>query len=279
MKRLMLLCACLIAIGLTLPVRSFARIDPGTVAGAWLFDEEDAEVVEDVSGNGNNGTVKSAPKWDKGKFGNAIVLDGIDDYVNCGAQENLSVETDDFSIVAWMKSSKNTPGDWAGCVISRFDTNVPRHGYLFGVRGVLDAGNKDKPLFLMGLGQASGAHLFGTSSIADDQWHHIAATADRDGDAIFYRDGVFEAKMNIAAFAGQNESNALDLNIGADSNGRWFLNAIIDEVALFKTVLTEDDVNRIMNEGLERVLGLTAVSSPVDKLASTWGSIKDTIRD
>ncbi|MFC1713483.1 LamG domain-containing protein, partial [Candidatus Poribacteria bacterium] len=258
-RRLALSCTCLIAIGLILPTQSFAEIDPATVAGAWLFDEEEAEVVEDVSGNENNGVVKSIPKWDKGKFGNAIVLDGIDDYVNCGAQESLSVGLDDFSIVAWMRASKNTPASWAGCVIARFDANVPRHGYLFGIRGALDATQKDNPLFLMGLGQASGAHLFGTSSITDDQWHHIAATADRDGDAIFYRDGVFESRMNIAAFIAEDESNAQDLNIGADFNSRWFLNAIIDEVAFFKTLLTEDDIKEIMNDGLGRALGLTAV--------------------
>ncbi len=277
MGRLALFCACLIVIGLIFSTQSFAKIDPTTVAGAWLFDEEEAEVVKDVSGNENNGVVKSIPKWDKGKFGAAIVLDGIDDYVNCGAQESLSVGLDDFSLVAWMRASKNTPGSWSGCVISRFDANAPRHGYLFGIRGVLDATQKDKPLFLMGLGQASGAHLFGTSSITDDQWHHIAATADRGGDAIFYRDGVFESKMNIAGFAAEDESNAQDLNIGADFNSRWFLNAVIDEVALFKTLLTEDDIKEIMNDGLGRALGLTAVSSPVGKLTATWGIIKATI--
>lgn len=126
----------------------------------------------------------------------------------------------------------------------------------------------------MGLGQASGAHLFGTSSITDDRWHHIAATADRDGDDIFYRDGVFEAKMSIAAFKAEDEDNAQDLNIGADFNSRWFLNAIVDEVALFKTLLTEDDIKRVMNDGFGRSLGLTAVSSPLDKLTATWGDIK-----
>ncbi len=274
--RLTSICACLAIISLTLPCQSFARIDPETVAGAWLFDEE-ADVVEDVSGNGNNGVVKGDPEWDDGKFGGAISYDGMNDFVDCGAGESLSVGTDDFSLVAWMRAAKESPPNWAGNIISRFDTNAPRHGFLFGVRGALDPNNVDKPLFLLGLGQESGAHLFGTSPITDDEWHHLAATVDRARSAKLYRDGVFEAEMNIAGSANQNEDNALNLNIGADSGNRWFFNGLLDEVALIKAVLTEAEIQSIMNEGLERVLGITAVS-PTDRLTAAWGSIKATVR-
>jgi hypothetical protein len=274
MKKLAMLCACLAIVSFIFSNQVFAKIDLGTVAGAWFFDEEDVDVVADVSGNENNGVIKGDVKWDQGKFGNAMIFNGTNAYLNCGAQESLNIGKDDFSLVAWVRVAKQTPASWAGCVISRFDTNAPRHGYLFGVRGVLDANQKDKPLFLIGLGQASGAHLFGTASITDDKWHHIAATADRDGDAVFYRDGVFESKMSIVGFKDEDEDAAQDLNIGADFNSRWFLNATIDEVALFKSLLTENDVKEIMNDGLGRTLGLTPVSSPVDKLTSTWGNIK-----
>ena len=277
MRSSVLLCACLAAVSLVLATYSHARIDPATVDGAWIFDEEDTDLEEDISGNGNNGIVNGNPDWTEGIFGNAIILNGLTDFINCGVQESLNVGTDDFSIVAWINTPKNTPDSWAGCVVGKFDANAPRHGYLFGVRGILDANQKDKPLFLMGLGQASGAHLFGTESITDDQWHHIAATADRDGDAIFYRDGVFEASMDISGDEDQDESNAQDFNIGADFSSRWFFNALIDEVAIFRTALSEDDVNRVMNDGLERVLGLAPVS-PAGRLTATWGSIKATVR-
>jgi len=276
MKNLILLSACLAVMSLMLTSQIFARIDPADLGGAWLFDEEDADLVEDISGNENNGVVFGKPRWEEGKFGSAILLNGANEYINCGAQESLAVGVEDFSIVAWISTAENA-GSWSATVVGKFDSNAPRHGYLFGVRGDLDANEKNKPLFLIGLGQAGGAHLFGTESIVDDEWHHIAATADRDGDAIFYRDGVFEAKMNISVDAKQDETNAQDFNIGADANSRWYLNALLDEVALFNAVLTEDDVKRIMNDGLERVLGLAPVS-PAGRLTSSWGSIKATVR-
>ncbi len=272
MKNSVLLIVCLATMSLTLTSQISARIDPADLGGAWLFDEEDAELIEDISGNENSGVVFGKPHWEDGKFGKAILLNGANEYINCGTQESLAVGLGDFSIVAWLSTAEDA-GSWAATVVGKFDTNAPRHGYLFGIRGDLDAAQKNNPLFLMGLGQGSGAHLFGTDSIVDDEWHHIAATADRDGDAIFYRDGVFEAKMDISADAKQDETNAQDFNIGADANSRWYLNGLLDEVAFFNTALTEDDVKRIMNDGLERVLGLTPVSS-AGKLTSSWGSIK-----
>ena len=277
LERLISVCICLTVVCLMFPYQGSAGIDPATCAGAWIFDAEDEKVVADISGNENNGVVKGDPKWDEGKFGAAIALDGANDYLNCGNQDSLSIGTEDFSLVAWMMCEKYTPDSWAGCVISKFDTNAPRHGYLFGVRGVLDANNKEKPLFLMGLGQDSGAHMYGTQTINDGAWHHIAATVDRDGAAIFYRDGNLESQMDIAASAKENEDNALNLNIGGDSDGRWLLNAVIDEVALFKTVLTQGDIKRIMTDGLERVLGLVAVS-PAGRLTTTWASVKAQVR-
>ena len=194
MKNLILLSVCLAVMSLTLTSQISARIDMADLGGAWLFDEEDAELIEDISGNENHGAVFGKPRWEEGKFGSAILLNGANEYINCGAPESLAVGLGDFSIVAWLSIAEDA-GSWAATVVGKFDANAPRHGYLFGIRGDLDAAQKNNPLFLMGLGQGSGAHLFGTESIVDDEWHHIAATADRDGDAIFYRDGVFEAKM------------------------------------------------------------------------------------
>jgi len=271
---LILVCVCLTAIGLILPGRSFAGIDPATCVGVWLFDEDGADIEEDISGNENHGAVKGKPKWSDGKFGMALDCDGIDDYVDCGDKDSLDVGTEDFSIVAWIKCAKYDPGDWEAQIVYKFDHTVPRHGYLLGVRGNLDAGQKNKPVFILGLGQDAGNHLFGTKTINDDVWHHLAMTVDRDGSMILYRDGEVESQTNIAGFAKQNEDNAISFSIGsqADALARS-IKSLIDEVAVFKAILTQDDINRIMTGGLERALGMVAVS-PAGKLAATWAGIR-----
>jgi hypothetical protein len=274
LAKITLVCAYLTIIGLILPGQSFAGIDPETCMGAWLFDEDGADMEEDISGNENIGAVKGKPKWTEGKFGNALDCDGVDDYVDCGDKDSLDVGTGNFSIVAWIRCAKYDPGEWEAQIVYKFDHTVPRHGYLLGVRGSLDAANKNKPVFILGLGQDAGNHLFGTSNINDDAWHHLAMTVDRSGSTMLYRDGELEAQVNIAGDAKQNEDNAISFNIGSQSDAlsRSF-KGLIDEVALFKAVLTEDDIKKIMTGGLERALGIVAVS-PASRIAATWADVK-----
>ena len=265
---------CLLIFALALPIQSQAKIDPATCAGAWIFDDPGTDELQDISGNGNNCTVKGNPKWGDSNFGQGIEFDGTDDLVECPDNDTLNVGVDNFSLVVWLRCAKYDPGEWEAQVIFKFDHTAPRHGYLLAVRGSLDAGNMNKPVFILGLGDASGIHTFGTKPINDDVWHHLAVTVDRKGAVILYRDGAIEAQQNIAGYAAQNEDNTRVFNIGSETGtpGRY-IQGLIDEVALFKTVLTEGDINNVMSFGLKKIIGGNAIS-PSDKMALTWGAAK-----
>ena len=62
---------------------STALISDGLV-GHWTFDESLGTSATDVSGNGNIGLLMNGPTVTAGKFGNALQLDGLDDYVDLG---------------------------------------------------------------------------------------------------------------------------------------------------------------------------------------------------
>ena len=248
-----------------------ANIDTKTVCGLWLFDDEGENIERDLSGNGNDGTIHGKPKWAQGKFGKAIDFDGVDDYVEYGDKETLNMGTSDFSIVAWIKCAKYIPPDWEGQIVSKLYELAPRHGYLLGVRGALDAANVAKPIFRIGLGTDVSVHLFGTSPINDDIWHHLAVTVNRRGLAILYRDGKVESQISIADKVNENEDNDQPFRIGRHQQHAGFFQGAIDEVAIFKTVLTLDDINKIMTKGL--MATLTSVS-PMDKSTISWWRVK-----
>ena len=67
-------------------------------------------------------------------------------------------------------------------------------------------------------------------------------------------------------FKGTNDQ---DLRIGCskDRPNYTFENGSIDEAAVWRRALSEDEINEIMNEGFLAV-------SPRDKAATMWGSIK-----
>jgi len=59
----------LIAIGLIFINISYAKIDPETCDGMWLFDDGKGDIATDFSGKGNDGTLKGEPKWVEGRLG------------------------------------------------------------------------------------------------------------------------------------------------------------------------------------------------------------------
>ena len=78
-----------------------AEVDPGSIVGAWLFDETGGKVAKDSSDNGNDGDLVGGAKWVKGKFGNAIELNGKDAWVTVPEIGPL----DDFTLMKWFNAT------------------------------------------------------------------------------------------------------------------------------------------------------------------------------
>lgn len=73
-------------------VQALYSFAPGPVAH-WNFDEGSGSTAYDSSGNTNNITLTNGVQWDTGKFGDAVKLDGTDDYITSSAITGLSTAT------------------------------------------------------------------------------------------------------------------------------------------------------------------------------------------
>lgn len=250
MKKLVL-ASILATITLVFVGISYAEIDPETAVGIWLFDEGSGDVAEDSSGNGNDGTLEGGPQWVDGMFNKALEFDGSDDYV--GTEKQLLDSLDEFTIVLWAK-----PGD---IVASRVGLVGQNDAVEFGF-----INPNQIQLWTPTLGGVNAAF-----SQPKNEWYHIAGVGGSP--SAVYIDG------EVAAEGGTNapESSAFNVNIGGggvyDGSGNWFT-GVIDDVAIFNIALTADDIKTIMNDGLGKAVGITAVS-PAGRLTTTWGRIKN----
>ena len=66
----------LVIIALFFAGASYAIIDPATIGGLWLFDDDEDDIAVDSSGNGNDGAFMGNPQFAAGKFGKALEFDG-----------------------------------------------------------------------------------------------------------------------------------------------------------------------------------------------------------
>ena len=111
-----------------------------------------------------------------------------------------------------------------------------------------------------------GFQQFGTTIVTDNEWHHLAGTYDKKS-VKSYVDGVVEAD---APFDGTPDESPGPLTIGDCYGFPYPVKGLMDEVGLFNVALTEEEINRLMNDGLSEVLSV----SPSGKTAVTWGRIK-----
>ena len=79
-------------------------------------------------------------------------------------------------------------------------------------------------------------------------------------------------KAGVSTRPGKTAVTGNPVEIGRWGGGSFFV-GIIDEAAIFNTVLNEDDLTAIVEHGLAKALGGLDVE-PANKLALTWGTLK-----
>lgn len=237
-----------------------ADVPVEALVGAWLFDAGAGETARDASGNGHDGKLLG-PKRVKGKYGGALEFDGKDDIVEIPHHDAFNLVT--YTIVAWVNTGSIRTG-LAQSVVGKDDpTGKPRNFGLY-----VDGGERPDVLgtnYTHGNG-GTWQSSYGTTSVMDEQWHHLAAT--HDGAFLrAYTDGVMEEE---AAAPIPPDHNTDPVRIGRWGNPRGdFMKGIMDEIAIFNRALTDGEIESVIT-GLARVLAV----EPSGKLATTWSYLK-----
>lgn len=266
MKSINILCMILILVTLMFIPQIQAKIDPKAAVGIWLFDEGKGKTVSDLSGNSNDGEIMGNPSWEKGKFGTALQFGEQSDWVQVKDHPSLRVSTA-YSVMAWVNAERYFfPGtQWQGIIAK---ANNPRSFSFY-------TDTSKRPLIAIHFG---GAHIvaFGTE-FPLEEWTHLAFVVEsgkNGGKISAYTNGKLVKETQNAALNGlPGDGDTKDVVIGRTHEGARFFGGMIDEVALFNTALTEDDMADIVEEGLSRILGITPVE-PTQKLTTTWSTLK-----
>ena len=144
--------------------------DPLGLAAAYAFDETSGTTAADASGHAIVGTLINGPTFATGKYGNALNLDGVNDYVNLGNPAALQL-TGSMTLSGWINAS-TFPVDDAAVVSKRASGEV---GFQLDV-------TKDTGPRTIGfkLTNSSGGQMFryGATTLQTNTWYHIAGVYD-----------------------------------------------------------------------------------------------------
>ncbi|MDF1711861.1 MAG: choice-of-anchor D domain-containing protein [Akkermansiaceae bacterium] len=201
----------------------------------------------DASGNGFDGTITGALAPAEGAnaaTGGSLTFDG-GSRIDVPFDQNLN--PDDFTITMWANAS-STAG-FASPITSRDDVNngVSTHGF------IIYNDNGGNWNFWTGDGNP-GWDTLAAGPVLTDTWTHLAISYDSVTETKnFYVDGVLAATDTAANQYSPNgtvEMEDLHIGAGADDGNSFFFDGRIDDVGLFRTALSEEDINSIMMNGV-----------------------------
>lgn len=214
--------------------------------------------INDISGSDNIEKVEGNIILVKNNIGqNGYFENGTISLV----RDSFLFSTDrDFSLSFWIKSGSSSDG----VIISNKDWGKGSNiGWLVGI-------NHD--YLVCNWKGVSGSRLdVGAEQnikVADNQWHHIAVTFDRQGDAIFYKDGDQVYNINISN-SGSIDSGYTTV-IGADALGQYPLKGChLDEIEIHDKVLTQEDIKQRFYDLKDKL------QKPLTVLMNFEGDLKD----
>jgi protocatechuate 3,4-dioxygenase beta subunit len=229
---------------------------PSNMVAWWSFDYSSRDARQDLTGFNNFGTMVNGPLQVAGKVAGALQFDGVDDYVEVADHSELNFGTDDFTFDAWIKTSENIG-------VKQLVSKRSSTGY-----GVfLNSG-----YLALTISAPSIAAMSWSPSVfvADGNWHHIAVTVSRTNKQgiVFYLDGVATPYGDPTPYQG-SLTNSVSLMIGAQQlpHPSFNFKGILDEIELFKRVLTQAEVLAIYNAGS------AGKCKPTGGLSSVFGHV------
>ena len=247
----------------------------GTGLIAYYSLDNQADVGNDDSGNGNDGTNNGATFVSCSQPGQgALSFDGINDFVSVPDGAYTSGMSS-FSVGFWGYFPSVVSGK---VIISKGDATLTK---LF--RIITITSNRVQ------LQIADGTNTFFLSSALEGinagQWNHIVATYDgQTRNAIFYINGG----VSTSAILGSegftpNIANTDPITIGALSTGGNAWNGSLDEVKIYNKVLSQAEVQALYNE--EPCQVVVPPSAPTDYVAYwkfdefSWSGVSGEVKD
>jgi hypothetical protein len=195
----------------------------------WNLNESSGSAVGDSSGAGHSGSVVGAA-WNPagGIYAGALEFDGVNDYV-WSTYKGIP-GSNPRTCAAWIKTDR-APVD----ILSWGDRDIDAARWVVSLdeTGVLRV-------------DAGAGHIFGTTVLTDDLWHHVAVVSDGTvtDHITLYIDGRIETIGGVASQS-INTLGRATMKLGVfqllNLQGNYF-SGLIDDVRIYDRVLSVQEV-------------------------------------
>lgn len=186
----------------------------------------------DLSRNGNNGTLTNGPTFSAAN-GGSIVFDGANDYIDCSNQ--TSIQITQGTIMTWIKTS-NAGNSYRGIVVKQWNYG------LF-----------TKENFLITYDWGTFSDRSTGINIANGVWKHIAMTFTDNTGTPLNNANIYVNGLNVLTTTIKYSNNNINLQIanGGTSEVQYF-NGNISHVSIYNRALTAAEISQNFNATKKR---------------------------
>ncbi len=217
------------------------------LVGYWPMNEATGELAFDKA-RFRHARVNA--DWQVDPQGYSIQFDGVDDYIALNTASTVVVEDDaDFTVEFWFNAAagqKDVVMFSNGLADGYDEFNIPEAAWNIGV-------NANGDIYVINNGVEIIAE--GSSDLVDGDWHHLALSLSRIGNANLFLDGEIAAARAGADFGGLAGARmwlgARVFNIGNISvNSQRHFNGIIDEFRIWNSTRRSAQIELDYNSAL-----------------------------
>ena len=208
------------------------------LAGWWKFDETKGKIAKDSSGKNRNGELKNfdsdTAQWVKGPVGNAISLDGKNDYIDVGDFEWGG----EFSFSAWVKYKKFQ--NWSRV----FDFGVKAENNDIYLTNGKSQSNKFH--LTVRAKSVNGLHL--ENVLDSNTWYHLAFSLDSKGYLTAYSQGkIIAPQKRIVPAKKMMRKNQFLGKSQFEKDA--YLNGILDDFRIYDRAINEFEIKALFALG------------------------------
>ena len=243
------------------------RPDTGLV-GFWPMNEGSGDRVNDLSGNGNNGTCVGDAHFVDSERGSCLSFDGAGDYVNCGT--SLTSQFIALTFSSWLKLGAS--GGWGGTLFSFVE--------LYGYKPAMFLDYYTEPMLMLSATNSRYWPASATTTLKNGAWHHVVIVLTGYGqgdieDAQMYIDGVLITPGATVSTSAPIAKDGLVFKIGAA--GETYFNGSIDDVMIYDRALSTSEITRLYQDPYwmfrRNRIELWTAASPVGEEPSEYDSV------
>ncbi|MEZ4959932.1 MAG: DNRLRE domain-containing protein, partial [Saprospiraceae bacterium] len=228
------------------PSQALDRVHPGlvspvdnTTASSNLllnpnFQYDFENNTNDNTGS-NNGTAYNGPTYSTGQIGQAINLDGVNDYV--ALPSGILNSYNDITIACWVKWDDNTSNDWER--IFDFGDNTTRYMYL------TPSSSSNTMRFAITTSSSGGEQYIQTTALTTGQWTHVAITLNGNTGTI-YVNGVAASTGTISI-----DPSSITPTLNYIGRSQWsadpYFDGKIDDFRIYGSALSASQISSLAN--------------------------------